>query len=72
MNAFQNTSSHTVVTGLNLDGGAQALQGINLLIDNVTVGGHGGNVQNVDGLTIRNSDFVDSVRDAPAGGCAPA
>ncbi|WP_207103079.1 hypothetical protein [Paracoccus shandongensis] len=68
MNAFQNTSSHTVVTGLNLAGGAQALQGINMLIDNVSIGGMGGNFQNIDGLTIRNSDIVDIIRDAPVNG----
>lgn len=65
MNAFQNMSSHTVVTGLNLDGGAQALLGTNLLIDDVKIGGMGGNFQNIDGLTVRNSEIVDIVRDAP-------
>ena len=65
LNAFQNPSAHVVVTGLNLKGGAQALLGTNILLDNVSVGGNGGNFQNVDGLTIRNSDFVDIYRDAP-------
>lgn len=65
LNAFQSPSAHVVVTGLNLKGGAQALLGTNILLDNVSVGGNGGNFQNVDGLTIRNSDFVDIYREAP-------
>ena len=65
MNVFQNPSSHMVITGVKLTDGAQALLGTNLLVDNVSVGGSGGNFHNVNGLTIRNSDFIDIVREAP-------
>ncbi|VDS10790.1 Hemolysin, plasmid [Paracoccus haematequi] len=63
MNVFQNQSANMVITGVKL-GGAQALLGTNLLVDNVTVTSES-NFQNVNGLTIRRSDFVDIFRDAP-------
>lgn len=63
MNVFQNQSSHMVIDGVKLKF-AQALLGTNLLVNNVTAQSEG-NFQNVKGLTIRESDFVDIVRDAP-------
>ncbi|GHG11449.1 PA14 domain-containing protein [Paracoccus aerius] len=63
MNIVQNQSANMVITGVKL-GSAQALLGANLLIDNVTVTKEG-NFQNVNGLTIRRSDFVDIFREVP-------
>ena len=67
VDVFQDPSSNVVVRDIDIDG-MLALWGSNLLFDNVSFYGSGGSVQGIDRITIRNSDFVDIVRDEPVDG----
>ena len=67
-NMYQATSHNVVVQGLNLDGGFQALQGKNLLLNDVAFTGAEMNIQNVDGFTFRNSSITDVAREATVDG----
>jgi hypothetical protein len=57
-------SENIVIKDIQLGDGVTALQGSNLLIDNVRLNGES-NIQNLDGFTLRNSEALDIVRDDP-------
>lgn len=57
--AYQNTSQHVVVQGLELTNGVMVLQGENLLFDQLTVKNEGFNLQNISRLTLRDSTIID-------------
>ena len=67
LNIYQVRSSHVVVSGLDLKGGAQTLGATDLLLDRLSLGGKGANLQSADGLTLRRSDIVDRFHDKPVG-----
>ncbi|TDX22228.1 hypothetical protein [Rhodovulum visakhapatnamense] len=61
---FQETASNIVVTDVEVAEGLTALTGSNLLFDDVRFSSYG-DFQHIDGLTIRNSEFVDAITPAP-------
>ncbi len=68
LRAFQDASENIVISDINFVGGIMALSGKNFLMENISVSHAGMNIQNLDGFTLRNSDVMDVIRSAPAGG----
>ncbi|MBC9248501.1 right-handed parallel beta-helix repeat-containing protein [Paracoccus sp. 11-3] len=68
LKVYQYDSKHVVIRDLNIDGGFMALQGANLLLDNLRATGKEFNIQNVDRITVRNSEVMDISHDAPVNG----
>ena len=68
LKVYQYDSKHVVIRDLNIDGGFMALQGANLLLDNLRATGKELNIQNVDRITFRNSEVMDISHDAPVDG----
>lgn len=68
LKVYQYDSKHVVIRDLNIDGGFMALQGENLLLDNLRATGKELNIQNVDRITFRNSEVMDISHDAPVDG----
>lgn len=66
LEAYQTTSQHIVVQGLQFTNGIMALQGENFLLDNLQATKMGLNIQNINGLTLRNLTVIDVFRDHPA------
>lgn len=68
LSIYQRSSANVVIQDIDLFGGAQILKGENILFDHLSLGGKGGkggNLQKVDGLTIRGTDVVDIARLTP-------
>lgn len=61
--AFQNTSQHVVVQGLDLTNGLMALQGENLLFDDLTITRAPVNLQNLNGLTLHDITILDVIKE---------
>ncbi|HEV58975.1 MAG TPA: right-handed parallel beta-helix repeat-containing protein, partial [Phycisphaerales bacterium] len=64
---FQEPSKNVVFTDVALPSGIRMLIGENFLFDDVLVTG-GGNVQNMQNVTFRNSEIRDASKDAPTNG----
>lgn len=65
---YQRNSEHVVIRDVEIDGGFFALQGSNVLLDNLKTSGKDLSIQNVDRITLRNTEVVDVARDAPVDG----
>ena len=58
-------TKNVVIQDLHFTGGFTAMQGENILFDNVTVTDDVFNMQNIQSLTLRNSSILDVARDEP-------
>lgn len=56
---YQTSNENIVFSELHLTGGVLALEGKNVLFDDVRFTDHETNIQNIDGFTIRNSELMD-------------
>ena len=66
LNVIRDPSENVVVQGLDLHGGAQLLEGSNMLFDDISItGGAEFSVTTGEGITLRNSDIVDNYRETP-------
>jgi len=63
---YQVYSSNIVFQDIELAEGVTVLDASNLIFDNVSFTDRGVVVQDIDGLTFRNCDFLDIIRDAPS------
>lgn len=61
---YQRDSDHVVIQGLDAYG-FMALQGNNILLDDMSFFGEMLNIQKVNKFTLRNSDIVDMIHDEP-------
>ncbi|WP_411958380.1 right-handed parallel beta-helix repeat-containing protein [Paracoccus homiensis] len=64
INIYQRVSNHVVIRDLDVHG-MKALDGHNILLDNMSLTGASLNIQTVENFTFRNSDIVDIVNDEP-------
>ncbi len=65
---YQDQSENIVISGVDFHDGMRVLTGKNILLDDLSFTGDEVNLQSVEGLTVRNSDFTDIIRDELVGG----
>lgn len=65
---FQESTENVVIQDIHFTGGVFWLEGKNVIFDNVTVSEEGLSMQGAEGVTIRQSEFLDIVREESLNG----
>jgi hypothetical protein len=60
-------NAHIVIQDLHFSDGLRVLNGTNILFDDLLMTGGETGIQNVTNFTLRNSDFIDVIKEAPNG-----
>lgn len=60
---FQDVNENIVIQGLDLQHGILALEGTNIIFDDLDISGDEVNLQNLENVTLRNSSITDVVRE---------